>query len=393
MSWAACVQEARQHNPDLVAATEQLNQAKARKGIELSAAWPQISAGADADRSKEAGSSLTKRYSYGVSGRQLIFNGFKTSYDVRAAQANIEASQYNYDVVSSNVRLDLRTAFVNLLSAQEFLGVARDIAGRRTKELESVKLKYEGGSENKGSVLKSQANLAQAQYQVAQAERDIVLSQRQLARSMGWEHFVPMTVQGDLTVEESDRSEPRFEDMIEQVPFLRELTAQKEAARLGVGSARADILPAIYASADIGKSEGSWPPGRTGWGAGLSLSMPIFEGGLQQAQVAQARAAYGQAKAQERSGRDGVLFTLASTWTQMQNSIDTVGVQKQFLDASRERARISEAEYNSGLITFNDWIIIEDELVNRQTSFLGTKTNALVAQANWEQAKGVTLDE
>ena len=72
--------------------------------------------------------------------------------------------------------------------------------------------------------------------------------------------------------------------------------------------------------------------------------------------------------------------------------MDKVQVQKKFLEAAEERANIAQAQYSSGLILFDNWIIIEDNLVQVRKSFLDTQADALVTEANWIQAKGGMLD-
>ena len=67
-------------------------------------------------------------------------------------------------------------------------------------------------------------------------------------------------------------------------------------------------------------------------------------------------------------------------------------MQREFLEASKERAKIAEAEYSIGLISFDNWIIIEDDFASAKTNFLTAELNALLAEANWIQAKGGTLD-
>ena len=100
-----------------------------------------------------------------------------------------------------------------------------------------------------------------------------------------------------------------------------------------------------------------------------------------------------QAQAEAQSGRDSVILTLEETWTELQDAIDKVQVQKKFLEASEERAKIAQAQYSSGLILFDNWIIIENDLVKTKKSFLDAQANALIAEANWIQAKGGTLDD
>ena len=110
------------------------------------------------------------------------------------------------------------------------------------------------------------------------------------------------------------------------------------------------------------------------------------------AEVAQAKSIYNQAQADEKSIKDSVLVALEQTWAALQDAIATVEVQKKFLDATEERAKIAEAQYSLGLIQFDNWIIIENDLVGAKKSFLNAQANALVAEANWIQAKGETLE-
>ena len=99
-----------------------------------------------------------------------------------------------------------------------------------------------------------------------------------------------------------------------------------------------------------------------------------------------------QIQADERSSRDSVILTLEETWTHWHNAIDNVAVQKKFLQATEERAKITQAQYSNGLISFDNWTIIEDDLVRTKKSFLDAQANAFLAEAQWVQAQGGTLD-
>ena len=393
LTWQDCVKEALAHHPDLVSAKAKWDQAKASRAITRSVLLPQITSSAGGSTSKNSHASRTDSYSYGVTGKQLLFDGFKASDDVAAAQKNIEASHYAYEVTSSNVQLSLRTAFVDLLNSQELLKVTRDIAKSRQQNLDMINLLYQEGREHRGSLLTAQADLAQALFEVEQAKRGIDLAQRKLSKELGREHFFSMNAQEDLTIPKIDPQPPQFETLAEENPFLRELISQKESAKFGLKSAKADFFPKIYANAGAGKDDSSWPPKQTNWSAGLSLTFPLFEGGIKQAQVSKANALLTQVQADERSGRDGVVLTLVQVWTQLQDAAGFVSVQEKFLEAAQERAKIAESEYANGLVSFNDWTVIEGNLVFAKKAFLAARTNALITQANWVQAKGGLLDE
>lgn len=409
--WQECVKEAKNNHPDLLSALEKIKQARASKEITRSAYLPQLGFDASEITTKRpsfgtSGSSVdlissssnapannrNTSYQFEATAQQLLFDGFKTSYDLSTAERNIVAAKYFYDVTSSNIRLRLRTAYVDLLSAQEYLKVTQEIEARRKQNLEMVKLRYEGGSEHKGSLMTSEADLAQASYNVAQAIRNIYLYQRQLTKELGRTNFVPMTAAGNFEVKDSARMLPNFENITETNPLLRQLIAQKEAAKFGVRSAYAQFFPQIYANGSMGNTNTRWPPDKNQYSIGTSITFPIFDGGNRFATVDKAKGALGQAAADERSGRDGVILTLANTWTQLQDAIDDVVVQKTALAAAQERAKIADAEYSIGFMLYDNWIIIENNLVSAEMTYINAQTAALVAEANWVQAKGGTLD-
>ena len=63
-------------------------------------------------------------------------------------------------------------------------------------------------------------------------------------------------------------------------------------------------------------------------------------------------------------------------------------VDQAFVVAAESRERIAKAQYNNGLTTFIDWDNIENDLINRQKSFLQTEKERVTAEAAWEQALG-----
>jgi outer membrane protein TolC len=399
LTWQECVGEAAKNHPDLISAEESLKQSQASKRITASVLYPQINAGLNASTSATTvtdpgvkASQTQDSYSYGVSGSQLLFDGFKTGNEINAATENTLAAQQNYRFVSSEVRLRLRTAFVNLLKAQQAARVVEDIAKIRRDNLELIMLRYTSGLEHRGALLTAEANLAQANYQIAQAKRDVELAQRQMMKEMGRTAFTPISVQGDFSVLDSAKEKPDLGVLAKGHPSLRQAVALKNAAGFGIKSAYANFSPTLSGQADANKSGPHWMPKNSQLSMGLSVSVPLFEGGLRLAQVAGAKALYGQLEANERSTLDGIVVGLEQAWVSLQDAVETVVVQKQQLDAAEERSKIAEAQFSTGFITYDNWTIIQDNLVSAKRSYLDSEANALFAEANWIQAKGETLE-
>ena len=392
LTWEDCLAEAKNNHPDLISAVEGVNQQTANKSITQSSLYPQVDANVDASRAKVSGAKETNSYSYGVSGTQLVFDSLKTINKVNAVSENIKAAQQNYRFTSSEVRLNLRTAFINLLKAQELINVAEEIVKLRRDNLVLITLQYQSGLEHKGALLTAEANADEANFELSQAKRDVELAQRQLTKEMGRREFIPMSVKADFSVRDSAKEKPDFEVIVKNNPSVLQALAKKNAAAFGIKSAYADFAPVITGNAGAGRSDSTWPPRTSQWNAGLGLTMPIFEGGLRFAEVSLAQAIYNQADANERSLRDAAIVGLERAWVLLQDAIETVDVQVKSLQASEERSKIAQAQYSTGFITFDNWIIIQDALVNAKKAFLNSQANALFAEANWIQAKGETLE-
>jgi len=393
LSWKDCVREARKKNPDLLAAAEMIIQSEAEKGQALAVLLPQIDASAGTSTSKSSGDDRGESYSYGIEGRQLIFDGLKSWYELDQSAQDLIAVRQEYKLASMSVRLDLRRAFINLLKAQELVGLTEGIAGRRRQQDGLVNLRYQGGREHKGALLTAQANLASAEYDIKKARRDINVSRDQLHKELGRDLFVPMRAEGVLHIEPIPAGQPDFGILVDGHPTAIELAARTESSRLEHKTSYSEFSPAIYGSAGVRRSDSDWPPADENWSLSLSVSLPIFEGGSRIDEMSRTRSALAESEEDERSGRNEVLLSLQEAWTVLRDADDNVGIQRQFLIAGEERSRIANAQYSTGLISFDNWIIIEDDLVRAQKRYLEARAAAMTTEAGWIHARGGTLTD
>jgi outer membrane protein TolC len=395
LTWADCVKITAENNPDIQSAAEKTAQAKANVGITRSTLLPQVDASASVSKTKaETGSSrttgTTENYSYGVSGKQLLFDGTKSIYDLKSSQKQLEAVDYDYQISSSNVRLSLRKAFIQLLRAQELTGISKEIAAIRKKNFDLVQMRYKAGVENKGSLLTAEANMAQAESEVSQSERNIFTARNSLIKEMGLKEFKTVNVKGDFKVND-EKQKPEMANLVQSNPEVRKIISQRESADYKNKSAMLDNSPKIYGQLSAEKTGPKWPPENSEISASVQMSLNLFQGGRSYYQMENSRAYYSQIIADERSKRNTVMLTLEQKWNNLQNNVDNMNVQSKFLRAAEERAVIADAQYSIGSIVFDNWIIIQDALVNAKKNYLEAEANALSAEADWIQAKGGTL--
>ncbi len=392
LTWEDCLKEAAKNHPDMIAATEAIKENLAAKNITASKEYPQVDASLSGSSTKDSGRSSVKNYSGSLTASQLLFDGKKTINDVKAAQENIKAAKQNFRFTSSEIRQSLRTAFVNLLKAQEMTRIAQEIFEIRRGNLELITLRYQSGLEHRGALLTAQANLAQAQYSINTAVHDLRVAQSNLTKQLGRGKWSALSVKGDFTVQDIPSESIDLESLTGNNPQILKLIAQRNFAEFNLRSAYGNFAPSLSVEAGAGKTGTKFPPDEKNSNVGFSLTLPLFEGGLRNAQVASAQATLNQLKENERSLRNSILSTLEEARASLLEAIDNVDVQEKSLLAAQERSKIAEAQYSIGTITFDSWTIIEDNLVSAKRFYLNAQADALLSDANWNLAKGETLE-
>lgn len=429
LTWEECVAFAIANNPELRSSQELIRQSRAGVGLAVSSYLPQVSAsvGLNAGR-RESESNLERlkvntmtssseirsayrndllsqkstttdmSLAYGISGKQLVFDSMKTVYDVKAASSQVNEARYNLAKTSSQIRMNLRVAYVELLRAQDSIQISREIAERSKKNLELVRMRYRAGREHRGSLLNAEANLASARLGVAQAERDLTVARRSLLKQMGIGGMRQIRADGKLAYEKTAVEKPDFEEIAAAHPAVLLLKSQSKTARYDEKSKIAEFFPVISVTAGADSSL-SYTDSRTSinkangvnLNAGIQATMPIFTGGRNYFNLDRAKSQTRKLRADEISARQQVVLALEQYWNSWQNASDQVEVQRKFLEAAEERARISEAQYSLGLLIFDNWIIIEDSLSQIKMRYMDALANQSIAEAQWLQAKGETL--
>ncbi|MDO8730458.1 MAG: TolC family protein [Candidatus Omnitrophota bacterium] len=383
LTWERSVQETARNNPDLSAAGYSVAAAWARVQGSRSPLLPQLSA----DASSEISDSSSESHSAGLSLKQTLFSGGRNRAGVEQSGAERAAEEARLSAVKSRVGSELKSAFAQLLFAQEQLALTEAIDRRRQENVDLLKLRYEAGREHQGSYLRIKASAAQARFEVAQAERSRRVGQRELGRVMGRKTPDGISVAGEFGVRPLAPL-PDIGQAALQTPAHQEADAQAQAAGSGVKIAQSRYLPDVDAVGSAGFGSSNWPPDESEWSAGIEISFPFFSGGKEIFDVKEAQAEQARALANLRTVDGKTAAELESRFAALQDAVERVAVRREFLEAADLRAEIARAQYTTGLLSFEDWDIIENDLIDNQKTMLATLRDAVLAEAVWERALG-----
>ncbi len=393
LTWETCVRLALAHNPDLeVFRDNVLNSDAVRRGA-YSLLYPQISLTFNGTRTYTgpglyAGSNYANEFGGQISLSQTIFNGWLTKGDIDQARAQLALAFANLDSQKALTSYDLKTAFAQVITAQQNVVIAKNVIDIRQNNARLVKLLYDSGNEDKGAWLLSKANLDLAVFTYDQAIRNVDVSDQQLVVILGQDVPRPLEAEGELDTAPLT-TPPDFHALAIQTPAYFQHRAQVDAAAAGITIAQSGFYPTLGVDAEAGRSGAVFFPRQNGASVGFSVSYPIFSGGQTYFNVRAARASLLSALASLRSGTNDAELTLQQNFKSLVDAVENRQIQQELLEATSLRYTIAAAQYRNGLISFQDFSDITDSYVAQQQTTLSASQSAVNAEANWEQARGV----
>ncbi len=398
LTWTDCIQETARKNPDLHAAKASLKSAEYQTKGAVSGFLPQVSGSLNYNYGNNSSSSSSfssttssgsrsSFYSTSLTATENLFSGFQDKAKIKQGKANEEASRANLNAVKSKVSFDLKSAFASLLYAQGSLKLAQEIIHRREENLNLIQLRYENGRENKGSLLLSKAYLQQAKYDALQAKNNMQIAQEQLAKVLGNDEPRDIHVVGNLPIQ----NPPDIENIKELTPLppdYQQAVAQKKSAKASLTTARSPFFPSLAVTGTMGKQGTDWFPNSSRWSVGGSLTWPFFSGGKDYYATKSASANLQATVLNEESVGRQTRTKLEQGLTGFTEAVEKLKTDQSFLEASVVREEIGHNRYENGLLSFEDWDIIENDLIARQKQALQSQRDRIISEANWEQAQG-----
>ncbi len=392
LTWADCVALAKEKNPDLLSAVKSFEAASADYRGSYNSLLPNLSLSSSYGNS-DSSTARNSRWNASANAGLDVFNMGNIA-SIRSARVSLSKSDVALILESASVRFALKSAFANLLFAQEEVDVSKKINDLRRRNSDLVTLKYDSGRESKGNMLRSRAESIQSDADLRDAQRSLIVAQRQLKNQLG-ERDERIVVGTGTFLTHGLPENPSFINLMKENPRVIQQQTEREAARATLASERSSFWPTLSANYSRSANGPTYFPENYHWSASGVLSYPIFGSGLLSNYFGAAAAKRKLEKSEiDLIGVENTVRTdLESSWADWARTVDQVTVQKEFLTAARQRNSEAQVRYSSGLMDFENWQPIVTDLVNFERSYLRAQRDAFIAEAAWEQSMGKTLEE
>ena len=383
LTFDQCVELARENNPEVLSAKNGLDAARYAKRGAFNGFLPTLTAGTAFNRDN-----VSQGYSSHLTLSQNLFTGLADRARVGQAESGESAALATLDATLARVSFELKSAFAGLVFAQDAQSLFETILQRRKSNLALIDLRWKSGRENKGSVLQSAAYAEQAALDSLQAKNALQVSRAELARLLGRNDPESLEVAAGVP-QSAPPAVVAYQELALETPAYREAIAKEKGADAGVDLARAPFFPSLNLKGTTGTGGGTFfPRDSRSWGIEVGLSVPLFNGGKDYYSVkgaVEGRKAATLTRENALRAARVKLEQAHSGFVEMTRKLD---IDRTFVNAAEVRARIGREKYNAGLLSFEEWEVIENDWILRQKTWLQSQRDRVVAEAAWEQAQG-----
>jgi outer membrane protein len=341
----------------------------------------------------ETSGEFTSR-SVGVTGTQILFNGFQTANRTRFAESQVSSAREALRVIEQTVLLAAATVYMDLLRDTAIVEVQRSNVRVLDETLRQTRDRFNVGEVTRTDVAQSEAQLAAGQFQLLNAESNLTTTRANFRRVIGVEagkltaaapveRLAPSTLAGSLQVG------------LDQNPNVTSAMYGIDVAHLQVKINEGALFPTLTLN---GSAQKVWNGSlttveQTTWSVGSQLTVPIYQGGGEYSLIRQSKESLGQQRLNLEFTRDQVRQTIAQAWGVVQATkaqIDSAQAQVRFsetaLNGVREEARVGQR-------TTLDVLNAQQTLVNARVTLVTAQHDRVVASYNLVSAVGYLSPE
>jgi outer membrane protein len=317
----------------------------------------------------------------GVSVQENFYNGERTRNSAKQAESQIDAARETMRLTEQNTLQNGATAYMNVLRDTAILNLRKNNITVLEEQLRQTRDRFEVGEVTRTDVAQAQSSLAQArsdfytaqanlQNSIANYRQIIGVEPRRLEPAQTIERLLPKTLTAAITL-----------GLVEH-PGIVAAFHQVDIAALNVKIQEGALLPTLNAVGSVTQNydvQGT-PRTQVFTASGqLQLNVPLYQGGIEYANIRQAKEQLGQARLNADLQRDTVRATIVSSWGLLETARATIYSSQSAVTAAEIALAGTREEARVGQRTTLDVLNAQQVLLNARVSLVSAQRDRVVA--------------
>lgn len=339
---------------------------------------------------------------YEISLQQSLYD-HRNYTRLRASRARAAAADADYDAAVDGLALRVAQAYFTALTAVDSLVFARADERAVKRQLDQAEQRFEVGLTAITDVHEARARYDASRAAAINSANALDDAREGLAELTGQylQNLQGLDENFNPSMPEPAELDAWVQTALNENPVLRSRALGLDAAQQDIATARAGHLPTLGLGVSHSDSTG-WGSSRsqTGFVApgsslsndtriGVTLSVPIFSGGLTQSQVRQA--VYSRDASEDRleQERRAVTRQTRNAYRAVVAGISEIEARRQALVSARSALEATEAGFEVGTRTIVDVLLSQQVLTSAQRDYSNARHNFLVNGLALKQSAGV----
>ncbi len=418
LSLETALSMAMEQNPNVLIASQNLQQANQGLRAAWAKALPAISAGAGYQRTFDK-SEFVLTIPPGVETRmetgadhtmngalileQPLFAGGAIAAGIGMARSGVAIADQALSAARQQTLETVYSAFYAVLLSQSLLSVSQTALQNAQVNLDQVQRRYKEGAASRFELLRAEVQLATIRPGLTEAKNRYAVSLEHLKDLLGMEKGREVVLTGDFKPRGHTLAGTPLEGLVAKAyahrPEYRMQQLQKDISEKKITLARAEFLPALGLSAAA-----QWQAlrddlhfGRDDFDRntylGLSLRIPLFNGFGSTARYSEATAELKKTKIQEANLKNVIATEIRAVSAELAQAAEVLGSQAQVMEQAREGVRLANLLYAEGAATQLEVIDAQLSLTQASTSYYRSIYNFNTASIKLERACGILTPE
>ncbi len=375
-------------NPTLTGQRQALRVTDSTVAIARAAGRPQVSATVGVNRDLTQSGSLRRLgkgpyLSGGLDVSYPLFQGGSVRNSITAAKTRVEAGRATLRAVEGDVFTEAVAAYMDVIRDRSIVELNENQVKVLSTNVEAARDRFEIGDVTRTDVAQSEARQALARSALETTRGRLTASEENYRRVIGQRPGVlspppplpPLPTAADQAVQIALVNNPDF------IAIQR----QAEAARYDIRVAEAARLPTVsgVASGDyvntLAGETGGGPRSGTATSIGVQGRIPLYQGGLPAARIAQSVALEAQTLEQRVAVERSVIATTRSAFATYRAAQDAIASNQIAVKANELALEGARAENSVGTRTILEVLNAEQELLNAQVQLVTARRDSYVA--------------
>ena len=342
------------------------------------------------------GAKVSKSYyngSYGINAHWTLWNGNRNHNMVKLNKLNAEQAALDAQTIANSIQEIIAQLYVQILYLNEAVKVCEQSLETSKKNEQRGLQMLELGKMSKADVAQLSAQRATDEYTIVEAKANIAKCKLQLKQTLELNNEISFEIEIPTISDDQALTEiPNVMNVYEQAmlirPEIKSSDLAVESSGLSTKIARAGYMPTLSLTGSLGTNTNSRSSDKFGsqlktnfdMGAGLSVSIPIFDGRETKTAIRKARIQQEKAIMSRMEIEDDLYRTIEEYWLDAETNQQKFRAAQATVASEQQSYDLLQEQFQLGLKNIVELMTGKDKLLSSQQNMLQSKYQTILAQ-------------